>query len=285
MAALAERRIIPLDEHKARAELKAEASAEKAEVQNVDAQKAEVEGGEAEVQVDSEADGSIDPNARPEHLRLLEALLFAASAPLDEKTLKARLPEGIDIKQALRELQTEYAPRGVNLMHIGNKWTFRTASDLSWLLTKESVVPKKLSRAAVETLAVIAYHQPVTRAEIEDIRGVAISKGTLDQLLEIGWVRMRGRRKNNITTANAAADKSLQHNYIGRKERKRNFRALWIQRINAAVREHGLTYSRFIDGLAKAGVMVDRKVLSDLAINEPAAFQAIAEKAKAALAA
>ena len=95
----------------------------------------------------------------------------------------------------------------------------------------------------------------------------------------------RGRRKNNITTANAAVDKSLQHNYIGRKERKRNFRALWIQRINAAVRPFGMTYSVFINGLAKSGIMVDRKVLSDLAINEPAAFQAIAEKAKAALAA
>ena len=94
---------------------------------------------------------------------------------------------------------------------------------------------------------------------------------------------MRGRRKNNITTANAAADKSLQHNYIGRKERKRNFRALWIQRINAAAREHGLTYSRFISGLAAAGIEVDRKVLSDLANSEPAAFAAIVEQAKGAL--
>ena len=94
---------------------------------------------------------------------------------------------------------------------------------------------------------------------------------------------MRGRRKNNITTANAAADKSLQHNYIGRKERKRNFRALWIQRINAAVREHGLTYSRFIAGLAGAGIVVDRKVLSDLAIHEPAAFAALVAQSKKAL--
>ena len=93
----------------------------------------------------------------------------------------------------------------------------------------------------------------------------------------------RGRRKNNITTANAAVDKSLQHNYIGRKERKRNFRALWIQRINAAVREHGLTYSRFVSALAAAGIEVDRKVLSDLAITEPAAFAAIIEQAKGAL--
>ena len=92
----------------------------------------------------------------------------------------------------------------------------------------------------------------------------------------------RGRRKSNITTANAAVDRSLQHNYIGRKEKKRNFRALWIQRINAAVREHGLTYSRFISGLAKAQIEVDRKVLSDLAINEPAAFKALVDQASKA---
>lgn len=91
----------------------------------------------------------------------------------------------------------------------------------------------------------------------------------------------RGRRKNTITSANAAADHALQHNYIGRKEKKRNFRALWIQRINAACREHGLTYSRFIAGLAKAGIEVDRKVLSDLAIREPAAFKALVDQANA----
>jgi len=93
---------------------------------------------------------------------------------------------------------------------------------------------------------------------------------------------MRGRRKNNITTANAAVDKALQHNYIGRKERKRNFRALWIQRINAAVREHGITYSRFIAGLAGAGIEIDRKVLSDLAIHEPVAFKALVDQAGSA---
>ena len=92
----------------------------------------------------------------------------------------------------------------------------------------------------------------------------------------------RGRRKNNITTANAAVDRSLQHNYIGRKLKKRNFRALWIQRINAGCREHGLTYSRFISGLAKAGIEIDRKVLSDLAIHEPAAFKALVDQAGAA---
>ena len=128
-------------------------------------------------------------------MRLIEALLFAAGEPLDEKTLRARLPEGVDIAAAMRRLQAEYAPRGVNLMRIAGKWTFRTANDLAWLLARESVEPKKLSRAANETLAIIAYHQPVTRAEIEDIRGVTVSKGTIDVLMETGWIRPRGRRK------------------------------------------------------------------------------------------
>ena len=132
---------------------------------------------------------------RPEELRLLEALLFASAEPLDEKTLSARLPEGVDVKVALQQLQEEYAPRGVNLVKVAGKWAFRTASDLSWLLTKDSVVPRKLSRAAIETLAIVAYHQPVTRAEVEEIRGISAAKGTLDVLLETGWVRPRGRRK------------------------------------------------------------------------------------------
>jgi|SRR5665213_317088 len=167
MAALAERRIIPHEELKARAEEKSEAQASEQTVAQM----------------------------RPEHLRLLEALLFAAAVPLDEKTLGARLPEDVDVKVALGALQAEYATRGVNLQKIGNKWTFRTAGDLSWLLTKEAIVPKKLSRAAIETLAVIAYHQPVTRAEVEEIRGVVMSKGTFDVLMETGWIKPRGRRK------------------------------------------------------------------------------------------
>lgn len=141
------------------------------------------------------ADEEEGPVARPEELRLIEALLFAAGEPLDEKTLRARLPEGVDLTAMMRLLQTEYAPRGVNLVRIAGKWTFRTANDLAWLLARDSVEPKKLSRAANETLAIIAYHQPVTRAEIEDIRGVTTSKGTLDVLLETGWIRPRGRRK------------------------------------------------------------------------------------------
>ncbi|MGA2895708.1 MAG: SMC-Scp complex subunit ScpB [Xanthobacteraceae bacterium] len=136
-----------------------------------------------------------DAPDRAEELRILEALLFAAEAPLDEKALATRLPAGVDVRALLLQLQQEYAPRGVNLVRVGGKWTLRTASDLAWLLTHESVVTRKLSRAATETLAIVAYHQPVTRAEVEDIRGVSTSKGTLDVLLETGWVRLRGRRK------------------------------------------------------------------------------------------
>jgi len=132
---------------------------------------------------------------RAEELRILEALLFAAEEPLDEKTLAARLPVGIDVRALLAQLQQEYAARGVNVVRVGGKWTLRTASDLAWLLTREAVVSRKLSRAAIETLAIVAYHQPVTRAEIEEIRGVTTSKGTLDVLLETGWIRLRGRRK------------------------------------------------------------------------------------------
>jgi segregation and condensation protein B len=132
---------------------------------------------------------------RTEELRILEALLFAAEEPLDEKTLAGRLPAGIDVRALLMQLQHEYAARGVNLVRVAGKWTLRTASDLAWLLTREAVVTRKLSRAAIETLAIVAYHQPVTRAEIEDIRGVTTSKGTLDVLLETGWIRLRGRRK------------------------------------------------------------------------------------------
>jgi segregation and condensation protein B len=139
--------------------------------------------------------GDNDPVERTEELRILEALLFAADEPLDEKVLAARLPAGCDVHMLLLELQSEYASRGVNIVRVGGKWSLRTAGDLAWLLTRETVVTKKLSRAAIETLAIVAYHQPVTRAEIEDIRGVTTSKGTLDVLLETGWIRLRGRRK------------------------------------------------------------------------------------------
>jgi segregation and condensation protein B len=143
---------------------------------------------------DKERQDRVDPN-RAEELRILEALLFAAEAPLDEKALAGRLPAGADVRALLTQLQKEYAPRGVNLVRVGGKWSLRTANDLAWLLTHESVVTRKLSRAAIETLAIVAYHQPVTRAEVEEIRGVSTSKGTLDVLLETGWIRLRGRRK------------------------------------------------------------------------------------------
>ncbi len=133
--------------------------------------------------------------ARAEELRLLEALLFASRDPIDEATLRRHLPDGVELKDALARLKAEYVSRGVNLVKIGKKWTFRTADDLSWLLTKQTVETRKLSRAAVETLAIIAYHQPVTRAEIEEIRGVATAAGTVDVLLRTGWIRPRGRRK------------------------------------------------------------------------------------------
>src|SRR5664279_2085507 len=141
----------------------------------------------------AEPDSAPAAQARPEELRLLEALLFAAGAPLDEATLKRRLPNDVDVKDVLAQLKAEYATRGVNLVRVGKKWMFRTADDLSWLLTKETVETRKLSRAAVETLAIIAYHQPVTRAEIEEIRGVVAAAGTLDVLLRTGWIRPRGR--------------------------------------------------------------------------------------------
>ncbi|QOZ26130.1 SMC-Scp complex subunit ScpB [Bradyrhizobium sp. CCBAU 51753] len=151
----------------------------------------------AEVRMDEpeEEVSPVDHMARPEELRLLEALLFASSEPIDQATLAKRMPDGVDIKKALAQLQAEYAPRGVNLVRVANKWTFRTAGDLSWLMTRESTETRKLSRAAIEVLAIIAYHQPVTRAEIEEIRGVVTSKGTIDVLLETGWIRPRGRRK------------------------------------------------------------------------------------------
>jgi segregation and condensation protein B len=132
---------------------------------------------------------------RREKLRIVEALLFAASEPLKETELAQHFAEGEDVHALLEELQGLYAGRGVNLMRIAGKWAFRTADDLSFLLERQAVEQRRLSRAALETLAIIAYHQPVTRAEIEEIRGVSTSKGTIDVLLETGWIKLRGRRR------------------------------------------------------------------------------------------
>lgn len=131
----------------------------------------------------------------PQHLRMVEALLFAADEPLDEASLAARLPEGVDVPAMLDALRRAYGGRGVHLARVAGKWALRTAPDLKFLLREETRETRRLSRAAVETLAVIAYHQPVTRAEIEEVRGVGASRGTLDLLLEIGWIRPKGRRR------------------------------------------------------------------------------------------
>ena len=129
------------------------------------------------------------------HVRMLEAILFASAQPLSRAEISARMPDGIDLDPLLTELQEAYSGRGVILRRSDDRWAFRTAEDLAFVLKREVVQEKKLSRAAVETLSVIAYHQPATRAEIEEVRGVAVSPGTLDILLETGWIRLRGRRR------------------------------------------------------------------------------------------
>ena len=131
-----------------------------------------------------------------QHARMAEALLFAAVEPLDEASIAARLPEGADIGAVLARLRAEYAERGVHLVRVAGKWALRTAPDLAFLLRREVKTVRALSRAAVETLAIIAYHQPITRTEVEEIRGVGLSRGTLDRLMEAGWVRPVGRRRS-----------------------------------------------------------------------------------------
>ena len=130
-----------------------------------------------------------------DQIRSVEALLFAASDPLDEKTLKDMLPVDTDIEEIMNNLLNLYKGRGVELKKVNNKWMFKTASDLSFIMQKEAKIQKKLSKAALETLSIIAYHQPVSRAEIEEIRGVTVSPGTIDTLMEINWVKIKGRRK------------------------------------------------------------------------------------------
>jgi segregation and condensation protein B len=132
---------------------------------------------------------------RQQQLRMIEALLFASAEPLDEADLRDHLPEGADLPALIRELGELYANRGVHLVQVGKRWAFRTAPDLAAALRTEKSVPRKLNRPAIETLAIVAYHQPITRPEIEEIRGVSLSPGTLDVLVEAGWVKP-GRRKN-----------------------------------------------------------------------------------------
>ena len=145
-------------------------------------------------------------------LRLLEAILFASTEPLSEDQLAGRMPEGADINGLLQELKDIYANRGVHLLAFEDRWAFRTAPDLASKFHVEKEVVRKLSRAAIETLAIIAYHQPATRAEIEDIRGVAVSAGTLDMLLEIGWIKPKGRRETPGRPVTwATTDAFLEH--------------------------------------------------------------------------
>jgi segregation and condensation protein B len=138
----------------------------------------------------------VHPNMdRDQHLRIIEAMLFAATEPVAPAKLLELLPQGTDVQSLLDDLTTNYQNRGVNLVQIAGNYMLRTAPEVAFVLRRETVQQKKLTKAGLETLSIVAYHQPVTRAEIEDIRGVAISKGTLDILLDMGWVRMRGRRK------------------------------------------------------------------------------------------
>lgn len=136
-----------------------------------------------------------DAHRADELERIAEALVFASAQPVSETYLAQRLPGGTDVRSIMLRLKAFYAPRGVNLVQVEDHWAFRTAADLSFALSSDAPEVRKLSRAALEILSVIAYHQPVTRAEIEDIRGVQTSKGTLDVLMEAGWVRFRGRRR------------------------------------------------------------------------------------------
>lgn len=136
-----------------------------------------------------------DMEVHQRQLRIIEALLFASSEPLSPNQMAPYLAEGANVRDLIKELALQYAGRGVNLVRRGDRWAFRTAEDLGFLLRREEQETRPLSRASLETLAIIAYHQPATRAEIEEVRGVATGKGTLDLLMEAGWVRMRGRRR------------------------------------------------------------------------------------------
>jgi segregation and condensation protein B len=164
------------------------------EVETVEAEESavpEIEDDESEVEISA----SEHPELANRPLRILEALLFASAEPLGVAELAPHMGEGIDAEPLLVELQRQYSTRGVHLVRRGDKWAFRTAADLNFLLIREQTDNKPLSRAALETLAIIAYHQPATRAEVEEVRGVATGKGTLDLLMEAGWIRMRGRRR------------------------------------------------------------------------------------------
>lgn len=145
-------------------------------------------------EIEKEGESLFEAPPMGEQERMCEAILFATAEPVTVRELEARMPHGSDAAEALVHLRKRYEGRGVNLIKVGDAWAMRTAPDLGFLMQRETVETRKLSRAAIETLAIIAYHQPVTRAEIEEIRGVSVSRGTVDQLLEMEWIRF-GRRK------------------------------------------------------------------------------------------
>jgi segregation and condensation protein B len=153
----------------------------------------DLDNGDAERSNERTGDDTIHDES--EAARIAEALVFASAQPVSEAFISDRLPRAFDVRAIMLRLQEEYAHRGVNLVRVDDAWAFRTAADLSFVIRRDENEVRKLSRAALEVLAIIAYHQPVTRAEIEDIRGVQTSRGTLDVLMEAGWVRFRGRRR------------------------------------------------------------------------------------------
>jgi len=175
------------------ADVDADDTEEVAEAESI-TEAADVDGDDA-VESTGDDEPTVDPETWNKYLKIMEALLFASAEPLTERVLTNRLPEDADIKGLLKALRLIYADRGVNLVRSGASWAFRTSPELTDYLNKEVEVARKLSRAAIETLAIVGYHQPVTRAEIEEIRGVSISKGTLDVLMEEEWIKPRGRRQ------------------------------------------------------------------------------------------
>ena len=180
-------------------------------------EEAQVDGSEA-AQADA-TDAAAEPVVEwseeelAEHARMVEALLFAAAEPLDEKSIADRLPAGAAVADLIARVAADYEGGGVVLVKVESKWRFVTAADVAHVLQKEKTTQRKLSRAALETLAIIAYHQPCTRADIEDVRGVQVAKGSLDQLLEIGWVKMRGKRRDapGRPTLYGTTDGFLEH--------------------------------------------------------------------------
>lgn len=150
---------------------------------------------EGQAETEMTCEGAADAARLREAERITEALIFASAMPVSEAYIRDRIADGIDVRAMMLRLREDYAGRGVNLVQVDDAWAFRTAADLSFIIRRDEHEVRKLSRAALEVLSIVAYHQPVTRAEIEDIRGVQTSKGTLDVLMEAGWVRFRGRRR------------------------------------------------------------------------------------------